>query len=203
MINSPKWSVFSIIVKKDLPGLLILQVKGEKKKLNILRKETGNHRYQRVPPTEKRGRVHTSSVTVAVLEDERNIDFELDMNDVEFRMYKASGKGGQHRNKTESAVEVTHIPTGITAKCDSERSQTDNKRIATDLLNQKLQEMYSSQYKNKRAEKRRDQVGTGLRGDKVQTVQEQNDRVVNHVSGKKISCKLYFKGRIDLLHEKG
>ena len=192
-------SVFDLTVIKDLPGFLTFKVEGKKAK--IFKKEAGGHRWQRVPPTEKRGRVHTSSVTVAVLDDEQDTNFELNMNDVEFRMYKASGKGGQHRNKTESAVEVKHLPTGITAKSDSERSQHDNKRIAVDLLKEKLKEVFSAKYNSKRANKRREQVGTGLRGDKVQTVQEQNDRVTNHISGKKISCKKYFKGRIDLLHE--
>lgn len=103
----PPRSVFDITVLKDLPGFLTFKVTG--KKANIFRKEAGGHRWQRVPPTEKRGRVHTSSVTVAVLEDERKVNHELDMKEVEIRAYKASGKGGQHRNKTESAIEAKHV----------------------------------------------------------------------------------------------
>lgn len=196
--SMPTRSVFSLTLLKNLPGYLTFKVEGKKAK--IFKKEAGGHRWQRVPPTEKRGRVHTSSVTVAVLDSEQDNKFELHERDVEFRYYKASGKGGQHRNKTESAVEVKHLATGVTAKSDSERSQKDNKNIAFELLEQKLQDLYSAQRKSKRADERRDQVGTGLRGDKVQTVQEQNDRVVNHISGKKISCKQYYKGKIELLH---
>jgi len=192
------WRVFDINVLKDLPGFLVFKVEG--KKSNIFKKESGTHRWQRVPPTEKRGRVHTSAVTVAVLENEQDTTIEMDMKDVDIRAYKASGKGGQHRNKTMSAIEVKHIPTGIKAQCTSERAQSDNKSKALELLRERLQELNTSSHNNQRVAERRDQVGYGLRSEKVQTVQEQNDQVVNHISGKRITCKQYFKGRIDLLH---
>lgn len=192
-------SVFSIKVLKDLPGFLSFKISGEKAK--IFKKESGGVRWQRVPPTEKKGRVHTSSVTVAVLDDNDTTSFELNENDLTYRAYKASGKGGQHRNKRDSAIEVTHVPTGITAKCDSERSQHDNKRLARELLEYKLQQIHDEKCHSDRSAKRKKQVGTGLRGDKIKTVQEQNGQVVNHQNGKKVSLKKYFKGRIDLLHD--
>lgn len=192
------WSVFDLKLLKELPGFIVFKVEG--KKSNIFKKESGGHRWQHVSATDKRGRVHTSSVTVAVLENEQDTTIELDMKDVEIRAYKASGKGGQHRNKTMSAIEVKHIPTGIKAQCTSERAQSDNKSKALELLRERLQEMNTSSHNNQRVTERRDQVGTGMRSDKVQTVQEQNDQVVNHISGKRITCKQYFKGRIDLLH---
>lgn len=191
-------NVFDIKVIKDLPGFLSFEVKGKNTK--IFEKECGGHRWSRIPPNEKRGRVHTSSVTVAVLDNYNNKDIEILDRDVSYRTYKASGKGGQHRNKVESAVEYKHIPTGITAHCESERSQAENKRLALDALKQKVQDHYSGQYDSNRTEKRREQIGTGLRGDKVQTVQEQNGLVTNHETGKKISFKKYLKGGIDLLH---
>lgn len=181
-----------------MPGFLSFSVKGKSAK--IFEKEKGNHRWQRIPPSEKRGRVHTSSVTVAVLDDKQSTQVELDYSDIEFRTYKAGGKGGQHRNKTDSAVEVTHLPTGIISKCDSERSQYQNKQLALELLERKLNDQFSNAYLTQRSEERRAQVGTGLRSDKIQTVQEQNGHVVNHITGKKLSLKRYLKGDIVALH---
>lgn len=191
-------SVFDLRVLKDLPGFLTFKVEGPKARIFL--KEAGGHRWQRIPPTEKRGRVHTSSVTVAVLENEKEKTFEFNEDDVVYRMYKSSGKGGQHRNKTESAVEAKHIPTGITAKCDSERSQHDNKYFATELLKEKLESLESDLYASERSSKRQNQIGSGLRGDKVQTVQEQNGQVTNHLNGKRLDLKQYFKGNFDKLH---
>jgi peptide chain release factor 1 len=117
-----------------------------------------------------------------------------------FRTYKSGGKGGQHRQKNDTAVEVTHIPTGLKAHSDSERSQWQNKQLAIKQLKYKVAELKQNEYSGGRAQERREQVGTGLRGDKVQTVQEQNDQVVNHVTGQSMSYKVYAKGNIDMLH---
>jgi peptide chain release factor 1 len=179
-------------ILKENPGFISFEVNGEKSK--IFKKEAGGHRWQRVPPTEKRGRVHTSSVTVAVLSNEEDIVIDLDSKDIRMRTYKASGKGGQHRNKVESAVELTHVPTGITSQSEEERNQQRNRKIALDRLEEKLYNYYSSASKDKRSKIRKDQVGTGLRGDKIITIQEQNGIAVNHVNKKKINIKEYLKG---------
>lgn len=191
-------SPFDIVLLKKLPGFIKFKVTG--KNQNLFLKEAGGHRFQRVPPSEKRGRVHTSSVTVAVLDDESDVDFEIDKKEIGIRAYKASGKGGQHRNKTESAIEITHWPTMLKAKCDSERSQWDNKKIAMERLKEKIFEYKIKNNKDDRHKIRKEQVGTGLRGDKIRTVQEQNDKVVNHLNGKTMSVKMYYKGFISELY---
>lgn len=183
---------------KQLPGLLSFKVSG-KDAFKYFRKEAGGHRWQRVPPTEKRGRKHTSSITVAVLKEQEQVTTEIGDDEITVRRYKAGGKGGQHRNKTDSAIELTHIPTGIKAKCDSERCQHTNKRIALALLEQKIRDCTNCTKKSKRDSLRRDQVGTGLRGDKIRTIQEQNDQVTDHRTGKKISFKKYVRGELTLL----
>lgn len=163
--------------------------------------EAGGHRWQRIPPTEKRGRVHTSSVTVAVLDTPQQEE-KLELNSWEYnvRRYKASGKGGQHRNKTETAVELLHYETGVTAKCDEERSLHANTEIALERLTEEIQKMKNDQAASARSATRKQQVGTGLRGDKIRTVQEQNGQVVNHITGKTAATKIYFKGDIECLH---
>lgn len=183
---------------KELPGFLSFEVTG-KEAFKFFRKEAGGHRWQRVPPTEKRGRKHTSSITVAVLKQQEQVSVELHESEYEVRRYKAGGKGGQHRNKTDSAIEVTHLETGIKAKCDSERCQHTNLRIALDLLKQKLYFCKNFNKNQEQASLRRDQVGTGLRGDKIRTIQEQNDQVVDHRTGKKITFKKYTRGELTLL----
>lgn len=188
----------STILLKELPGIVTFKVTGQNAR-QIFEKEAGGHRWQRVPPTEKRGRKHTSSITVAVLAEAQTVTIRLRDDDLTFRYYKAGGKGGQHRNKTDSAVEVTHIPTGIKAKCDSERSQHLNKDIALELLKQKLIEGQKTSQAHKRSVERREQVGTGLRGDKVRTIQEQNDQVIDHRTNNKISFKAYCKGEVSKL----
>lgn len=160
----------------------------------------GGHRWQRCPPSEKRGRIHTSSVTVAVLDAPQEEKVQLNSWEYNVRRYKASGKGGQHRNKVETAVEILHYETGITAKCDEERSLHANTEIALERLTEKIQKMKNDQSASALSATRKQQVGTGLRGDKIRTVQEQNSQVVNHLNGKVAATKIYFKGDIECLH---
>lgn len=162
--------------------------------------ESGGHRWQRVPPTEKRGRVHTSSVTVAVLDNFIKEKVELKSWEYNIRRYKASGKGGQHRNKVETAVELLHYETGLTAKCDEERSLNSNIEIALQRLTEKVEQFNNDKKIDERSKNRKYQIGTGMRGDKIRTVQEQNDQVVNHLNGKVMPVKSYFKGFIDELY---
>jgi peptide chain release factor 1 len=165
----------------------------------FLQWEPGGHRVQRVPPTEKRGRVHSSTVTVAVLEPRQKVDVQLRDRDLDFAISRSGGPGGQHANKTSSAVQVTHLPTGISVRCESERSQPQNKRTALELLQAKLQEREATSVTGTRRSKRRRQVGTGARSDKVLTMAFQRGVAQHHTSKQKVRLKDYLAGDIDLL----
>lgn len=191
-------SVFDLKVIKELPGFISFDASG--KNAEIFLNESGGHRWQRVPPTEKRGRVHTSSVTVAVLDNFQKEEVVIQDWEYNVRRYKASGKGGQHRNKVETAVELLHYETGITAKCDEERSLNSNIEIALKRLTEKVQQVKHDRQVGERSDNRKQQIGTGMRGDKIRTVQEQNSQVVNHLNGKSIPTKTYFKGFVDELY---
>lgn len=187
-------SVFSLEILEERPGFIHFQVTGRKAK-EIFSREGGGHRWQRVPPTEKRGRKQTSTITVAVLEEHRETEFQLNESDLEETTTKGSGPGGQHRNKVETAVRLKHIPTGLMVKIESEKSQYRNKEIARSVLASKLFELEQSKVINNQNNLRKEQIGSGMRGDKIRTVQVQNDVVINHQTGKKISYKDYNKGK--------
>lgn len=161
--------------------------------------EAGGHRYQRVPPTEKRGRVHTSTVTVAVLPVPKPHEVCLDTKDLDWKTCRGSGAGGQHRNVTESAVQVTHKPSGLTVRCESERSQHRNKEAALDILRSRLAQQEGEARKTGRNSHRREQVGSGMRGDKRRTIALQRDQVQDHVTGKQMRAKNYLRGQVDEL----
>ena len=156
--------------------------------------EAGGHRWQRVPETEKRGRVQTSTVTVAVLDADEVISQPLDMRDVELITTKGSGPGGQNRNMTESCVIATHRPTGLSVRIDNERSQHQNKATALRMLASRLYQSAGEKAKSERDQLRRDQVGTGMRADKVRTYREQDDQVNDHRTGQKWRLKLWRRG---------
>lgn len=162
--------------------------------LSLFEGERGGHRWQRVPPNERRGRVHTSTITVAVLVEPREEDLVLDDRDLVWRTSRGSGPGGQHRNKTESAIDLTHAPTGVTVHCESERSQHDNRRLALARLRARLAEVRSQTAKTTEDAVRRAQIGQGMRGDKRRTIRCQDDSVVDHVSGKTWRLRDYEKG---------
>lgn len=156
--------------------------------------EPGGHRWQRVPPTEKRGRVHTSTVTVAVLPEPTAVELRLDDRDLEWSTCRGSGAGGQHRNVTNSAVQLKHVPSGVAVRCESERSQHQNRASALALLRAKLWEEKRTSATDARAKSRKAQVGSGMRGDKRRTIRVQDGRVVDHVSGQKWRYKDYVRG---------
>lgn len=156
--------------------------------------EAGGHRWQRVPPTEKRGRVQTSTVTVAVLDDEQVIGEVMDQRDVEIETTRGGGPGGQNRNKIESCVIATHRPTGLTVRIDNERSQHQNKATALRMLAARLYQSAGERAKGERDQLRREQVGTGMRADKVRTYREQDDQVNDHRTGQKWRLKLWRRG---------
>jgi len=156
--------------------------------------ETGGHRWQRIPPTEKRGRVHSSTITVAVLEKVSESALVIPPRDLELSTCKASGSGGQHLQKTDSAVVLKHVPTGITVRCQSERSQHANREIALRILRARITERRDAEADAERAQLRRSQVGSGMRGDKRRTIRVQDDAVIDHETGRTWRYKAYRRG---------
>ena len=145
-----------------------------------LKFEAGVHRVQRVPETESQGRIHTSTATVAVLPEMEEVEFEINDNDLRIDTYRSSGAGGQHINKTDSAIRMTHIPTGIVVCCQDERSQIKNREKAMRVMKSKLYEFYESQRDKEYKEKRSSQVGTGDRSERVRTYNYPQGRVTDH-----------------------
>lgn len=160
--------------------------------------EQGVHRVQRVPATEAQGRIHTSTVTVAVLPEPNEVEIKVDVSDLRIDTYRASGAGGQHVNKTDSAVRITHIPTGIVVQCQEERSQGQNKIRAMSLLRAKLQETAQEKQDKERSELRRKQVGTGDRSEKIRTYNFPQDRITDHrINVSVFNIEKFLSGEMD------
>lgn len=148
-----------------------------------LKFESGVHRVQRVPETESQGRIQTSTVTAAVLPEVDEIMLEINPNDLKIDVFRASGAGGQHINKTESAVRITHIPTGLVVECQDERSQYKNKDRAMKILSSRLYEKMEQERNEKIASDRRSQVGTGSRSERIRTYNFPEGRMTDHRIG--------------------
>ena len=145
--------------------------------------ESGVHRVQRVPETESQGRVHTSTVTVAVLVEADEVELDINPTDLKIDVFRASGAGGQHINKTESAVRITHLPTGTVVECQDERSQHKNKEKAMKILRSRLYEALQQEQNDKIASERRMQVGTGDRSERIRTYNYPQGRLTDHRIG--------------------
>jgi peptide chain release factor 1 len=156
--------------------------------------EPGGHRWQRVPPTERRGRVHTSTITVAVLPEPDALELVIDPRDLEWSMCRASGAGGQHLQKTDSAVQVVHRPSGLMVRCESERSQLQNRETALSVLRARLFAARREAQAAARAADRKQQIGSGMRGDKRRTIRCQDGVVVDHLTGRTWSFRDYQRG---------
>ena len=164
-----------------------------------LKYESGVHRVQRVPETESQGRVHTSTVTVAVLPEADDVEFEInEATDLKIDVFRASGAGGQHINKTESAVRITYLPTGLVVECQDERSQHKNKERALKVLRSKLYEEQQRAQENEIAAVRRSQVGTGDRSERIRTYNFPEGRVSDHRIGLTIyRLEQFLNGNMD------
>lgn len=168
----------------------------------LFRYESGVHRVQRVPVTEASGRIHTSTATVAVLPEAEEVEVDLHPEDLKIETFRSSGPGGQHMQKNETAVRITHIPTGIMVTCQEERSQHRNKELALRVLRAKLRELEEQKKEAELREKRRRQIGTGERSEKIRTYNFPQNRVTDH----RIDLTVYrledvLEGDLDLVVE--
>ena len=163
-------------------SLISFMIKGEGV-YSKLKFESGSHRVQRVPKTETQGRVHTSTATVLVMPEAEEVDFELNPSDLRIDTYRASGAGGQHINKTDSAVRITHIPTGTVTTSQDGRSQHDNKDKAMRAMRTKLYEMKLREQEEELGSERRSKIGTGDRAEKIRTYNYPQNRVTDHRIG--------------------
>ena len=165
-----------------------------------LKYESGTHRVQRVPDTESSGRIHTSAATVAVLPVVEDVEIEINPADVKMDVFRASGAGGQHINKTSSAVRLTHIPTGIVAECQTERSQFQNREYAMKLLKSRLYEIEKTKRDQELESSRRSQVGSGDRSEKIRTYNYPQGRITDHRIGMSIfQMDNFLNGDLDEL----
>ena len=168
----------------DLGGYkeVIVHIKGPDV-YSHLKRESGVHRVQRVPATETSGRVHTSTATVAVLPEAQDVDVSIDPSDLRIDVFRASGAGGQHVNTTDSAVRITHIPTGVVVSCQDERSQHKNKAKAMKILHARILAAQEEKRMQEMSKQRKELVGTGMRSEKVRTYNYPQNRVTDHQVG--------------------
>lgn len=191
------------INETELGGIkeAVFQISGDSV-YRLLKFESGAHRVQRVPETETQGRIHTSTATVAVLPEAEDVTVEINEKDLKIDTYRSGGAGGQHVNKTDSAVRMTHLPTGIVVQCQDERSQIKNREKAMRVLKSKLYDYYQSQADAQYSENRRTQVGTGDRSERIRTYNFPQGRVTDHrINMTTYNIGVFMDGAIDEMLE--
>ena len=167
-----------------------------------LKYESGVHRVQRVPETESQGRIQTSTATVAVLPEAEDVEVKIEEKDLKIDTFRSSGAGGQHVNKTESCIRMTHLPTGIVVTCQDERSQIKNREKALKVLKSRLYDYYNSQYRKEYDENRKSQIGTGDRSERIRTYNFPQGRITDHRIGFTLySLENFLNGDIDEMIE--
>lgn len=171
-----------------------------KSSYKYLKYEGGVHRVQRVPETESSGRVHTSTATVAVLPEQKDVDIDIQDKDLRIDTYRSTGAGGQSVNRTDSAVRITHLPTGMVVSCQNERSQIQNREIAMDMLKSKLYDFYKMQSDEEYANNRKSQVGTGDRSERIRTYNYPQNRLTDHrINYTVYDLQSFLNGNLDEL----
>ena len=184
---------FDLEIVDRRAGLIVFRAEGPGAGA-AFRDEAGGHRWQRVPPNEKRGRVHTSTITIAVLPEPTEVEVRIAPGDLDWSYCLGTGAGGQARQKTSSTVLLTHRPTGLQVRCETSRSQHHNRIAALALLRAKLWAREHQRVHEARAVERRDQLGSGMRGDKRRTIRCQDGTVVDHVTGRRWELRAYLRG---------
>lgn len=187
---SPPGGVFSLEIVERRPGIAVFTYPES----SIFNEESGGHRWQRIPPTERNGRVQTSTVTVAVLPEADEREVPIRESDLEWSTTRSGGKGGQNVNKVESCVQLRHRPSGLFIRCETERSQLRNKTEALRILRAKLKQRADAERHGNIDNNRREQVGSGMRGDKRRTIQVKHGVVKDHITGREWRYDRYVKG---------
>jgi peptide chain release factor 1 len=187
-------TVFDLEIVEQRRGLCVFRAVGRAAEA-AFRDEAGGHRWQRVPPNEKRDRVHTSTITVAVLPEPPAVEVRLAERDLVWSYCYGTGPGGQKRNKTQSTVLLTHKPSGLQVRCETSRSQQHNSVAALALLRARLWALEHGRLHEARAADRRAQLGSGMRGDKRRTIRVQDGTVVDHVTGRRWELRAYLRGQ--------
>ncbi len=177
-------------------NIVVLELVGDDSVISPLLNESGGHRWQRVPPTERKGRIHTSAVTVVVMEVLSIEKYKIKDSEISVKFSRGTGPGGQHKNKTDSCVHMTHIPTGITARIDG-RSQHKNKEVARELLESRVSKFEKEKVYSKLEKERKDKAGSGQRGDKIRTYRVKDAIVQDHRTESKVPLKKVLSGCLE------
>ena len=195
------------VMSQNITGLggfkeIIALIEG-KKVYSRLKYESGVHRVQRVPETESQGRIHTSAVTVAVLPEAEDVEVDIDTSDLKIDVFRSSGPGGQHVNKTDSAVRMTHLPSGLVVSCQDEKSQHKNKAKALKILRARLLDKAALEQQSEISQERRSQIGTGDRSERIRTYNFPQGRVTDHRIGLTLhNLEYVLEGDLDGIFDK-